>query len=180
MKYLIPVVCSLFLIGCSDTPSTETPPETPSVTAEQTVPEANETTQSPSEAVSTEAPAVEEPKAESVAPVTPPIETPKTAPAPVVKEEKAAVVATPPAAATVNGAMTFAQKCASCHGQNAEKSALGKSQVIAGWEAQKIKDALHGYQAGTYGKEMKALMQAQAKGLSDAQIEAIAKHVSGL
>ncbi|MBN2870195.1 MAG: c-type cytochrome [Campylobacterales bacterium] len=84
------------------------------------------------------------------------------------------------AAAAVDGAVVFAQKCASCHGMKAEKAALGKSQVIAGWDQQQTKDALKGYQAGTYGKEMKTLMQGQAKALSDAQIDALAKHISGL
>lgn len=83
-------------------------------------------------------------------------------------------------AVSVDGSALFGQKCASCHGMKAEKSALGKSQVIAGWSEQQVKEALKGYQAGTYGKEMKALMQGQAKPLSDAQIDALAKHISGL
>ncbi|KFN40156.1 MAG: hypothetical protein JU82_04840 [Sulfuricurvum sp. MLSB] len=83
-------------------------------------------------------------------------------------------------AVSADGNALFGQKCASCHGMKAEKSALGKSQIIAGWSEQKVKEALKGYQAGTYGKEMKALMQGQAKPLSDAQIDALAKHISGL
>lgn len=74
----------------------------------------------------------------------------------------------------------YGEKCASCHGAKAEKAALGKSQVIAGWSASQIEDALHGYQSGSYGKEMKALMAGQAKSLSGEQIKSLAKYISTL
>ncbi|MEJ2501568.1 MAG: c-type cytochrome [Campylobacterales bacterium] len=80
----------------------------------------------------------------------------------------------------VDGAALFAQKCASCHGTNAEKPALGKSQVIAGWDAAKTEAALRGYIDGTYGGAMKAVMQGQAKALSEAQIKAVAEHIGSL
>lgn len=197
MKYILPIVCSLLLIGCSDSTPTEAPvseavTQTVSEPASQEAASAAEPTEATaaSETVAqSPAPAVQpqtapEPKTEKVvsAPaaekVAPAVKAEKTAPA--AQTEKTAPVQTAPAAAEVNGAAVFAQKCASCHGQKAEKSALGKSQVIAGWESAKVKEALHGYQAGTYGKEMKAMMQAQAKGLNDAQLEALAKHISTL
>jgi cytochrome c553 len=81
---------------------------------------------------------------------------------------------------SIDGSTLFAQKCSACHGSKAEKSALSKSQIIAGWKEDKVKTALKGYQAGTYGKEMKAVMQGQAKGLNDTQIDALAKHISTL
>ncbi len=81
---------------------------------------------------------------------------------------------------SVDATALFSQKCASCHGAKAEKSALNKSQIIAAFSEQQIKDALKGYQNGTYGKEMKALMQGQAKGLNETQIDALAKYISGL
>ena len=70
--------------------------------------------------------------------------------------------------------------CLSCHGKNAEKSALNKSLVIQGWNAKKIEIALKGYQDETYGRTMKSIMQAQAKKLSDAQIKALSKYISEL
>jgi len=82
-------------------------------------------------------------------------------------------------ATVVDGAVVF-KRCTSCHGQKAEKAALGKSQIIAGWEVEKIKDALHGYQNGNYGGAMKALMQAQAKTLDDQEIDALAEYISSL
>ena len=70
--------------------------------------------------------------------------------------------------------------CASCHGSNAEKAALGKSQVIKGWDVEKTVAALKGYKDGSYGGPMKALMKGQAARLSDADIKAIAEHISTL
>jgi cytochrome c553 len=72
------------------------------------------------------------------------------------------------------------KKCVSCHGVNAEKPALGKSQVIAGWPAEKQIAALKGYQDGTYGGPMKALMKGQVAKFTDEEIEAVAKYIEGL
>ncbi len=38
--------------------------------------------------------------------------------------------------------------------------------------------SMKGYQDGTYGRSTKAIMQAQAKGLSDADIEAMANQIA--
>ena len=77
----------------------------------------------------------------------------------------------------IKGAKIFV-KCSSCHGKNAEKKALGKSQIIKGWTQTKIVDALYGYKAGTYGGTMKTVMKAQAANLSDTDINAVAKYIS--
>ncbi|MCK9373731.1 MAG: c-type cytochrome [Sulfuricurvum sp.] len=177
MKYLIPVLCSLLLIGCSESPPAQTSlntsgepqsiapaqnEENTSAVPETVTPVAETLTAVPAAAV--EKPA--EPATKPVAkPSTKAIETP-------VAAEK-----TPP---SVDASALFAQKCTSCHGTKGEKAALGKSQIIAGWSESKIKEALKGYQAGSYGKEMKALMQGQAKGLSDPQIDALAHYISAL
>lgn len=68
--------------------------------------------------------------------------------------------------------------CAACHGQKGEKKALGKSQVIKGWSADKIVAAMKGYKDGSYGGAMKAVMIAPAKKLSDADIQALAQEIS--
>ena len=68
--------------------------------------------------------------------------------------------------------------CASCHGLKGEKEALGKSQVIAGWDKQRIVDALNGYKNGTYGGVMKNIMTGQVKNKTDAEIEALADLIS--
>ncbi len=99
--------------------------------------------------------------------------------APVKTEVVDSAVATVKSAAKVDGA-TLYKACASCHGADASKHALNKSQVIKGWSAQKISDALHGYKNKTYGGAMKSIMQGQAGKLSDADIEALANYISKL
>ena len=74
----------------------------------------------------------------------------------------------------------LAKKCTGCHGTAFEKKAMGKSQVVKGWKADKVIAALKGYKAGTYGGAMKGVMKGQASRLSDADIEALAKYIEGL
>ena len=76
--------------------------------------------------------------------------------------------------AAADGAALY-KKCAGCHGASGEKKALGKSEVIKGWEATKTVAALKGYKDGTYGGAMKGLMKGQVASLDDAKIESIAK-----
>ena len=78
--------------------------------------------------------------------------------------------------AAADGAALY-KACAACHGASGEKKALGKSEVITGWEASKTVAALNGYKDGTYGGAMKGLMKGQVKALDDAQIEALAKYI---
>ncbi|MCI4405870.1 MAG: c-type cytochrome [Sulfuricurvum sp.] len=73
------------------------------------------------------------------------------------------------------------QKCAACHGAKAEKAALGKSEVIAGWSSAKTLDALKGYKSGTRNtKGMGAIMKGQTASLSDGDMKALADYVAGL
>ena len=72
------------------------------------------------------------------------------------------------------------KSCAGCHGANAEKAALGKSQIIKGWDSAKVTDALNGYKDGTYGGAMKALMKGQSSKLSDEDIDQVSKFISNL
>jgi len=80
----------------------------------------------------------------------------------------------------VNGHSIYAHKCASCHGQYGEKVALNTSYIIAGWKSTQTIDALKGYQSDTYGKKLKGIMKAQAKGLNDAQIKAVSDYIATL
>jgi cytochrome c len=75
---------------------------------------------------------------------------------------------------------TLYKKCASCHGSQAEKPALGKSQVIQGWESAKIVAALNGYKDGSYGGAMKGLMKGQVAPLNEAQIKLLGDYIHGL
>jgi len=75
---------------------------------------------------------------------------------------------------------TFKRKCGGCHGTSGEKPALGKSQIIKGWEATKVLTALQGYKDGSYGGAMKGLMASQVSALSPTDMEALAEYISNL
>lgn len=79
----------------------------------------------------------------------------------------------------LDGELLF-KSCTSCHGLKAEKEALGKSQVIAGWNKEKIVQALNGYKDGTYGGVMKNIMKGQVATKTDAEIDALATFISNL
>ncbi len=71
-------------------------------------------------------------------------------------------------------------KCSACHGTSGEKPALGKSQVIKSWNAQKVVLALKGYKDGSYGGAMKGVMKGQVASLSDEDINALGAYISTL
>ena len=128
--------------------------------------------------VQTETPApAKEVKAETPAPAQKveeaPVKTETPEPAPKTEE------ATVSAPVAVDGATIF-HKCQSCHGAKAEKSALGKSKVIADFSKEELVNAINGYKNGTYGGSMKALMKGQVGPLNDAEVEAVADYISNL
>jgi len=97
-------------------------------------------------------------------------------------EEKKSVVKkvqTVQETAVVEGNKVF-MKCASCHGEHAEKKALNKSQVIQGWSVEKVTTAINGYKNGTYGSSMKGVMKAQVSKLSSDEVEAVSEYISKL
>jgi len=67
------------------------------------------------------------------------------------------------------------ESCKSCHGQNWEKAALGKSKVVAGMKSTTIEASLKGYQLGTYGGTMAGVMKGQVTKFSDKELTEIAK-----
>ncbi len=83
------------------------------------------------------------------------------------------------AMAASDGATLF-KNCAGCHGVNAEKKALGRSQIINEWKSDKIESALIGYKKGTYGGVMKGIMKTQAARLSDEKIKTLSKYIPTL
>lgn len=150
MKLILPIMCSLLLAGCSS----NTDKSEISTTVE---PAAQTSSSSTQPAIKTSTESVE---AKTV--------------------EAKTVESTPAIAAAVDGKAIYTQKCVSCHGTKGEKPALGKSQIIADFTEQQIKDALKGYQDGSYGKEMKGLMQGQVKSLELEQIDALAHYITTL
>lgn len=122
----------------------------------------------------------------------PAAETPAASPEPVTPVPAAAAVTETPAAPTpavaqpeaareaeVSPAILF-QKCAACHGNHAEKSALNQSAVIGEWDSKRIAASIYGYQDGTYGAAMKMLMQNQVKDLTRPQVEALSEYIANL
>ena len=71
--------------------------------------------------------------------------------------------------------------CAACHGAKGEKPALGKSEIIAGWDEAKVVASLNGYKAGTLNVHgMGAVMKGQATKLADADIADLAKQIAAM
>nr|WP_275853488.1 c-type cytochrome [Sulfurimonas sp. SAG-AH-194-C20] len=79
----------------------------------------------------------------------------------------------------MDGGALFA-KCSGCHGVNADKKALNKSQSIKGWSVAKLSDAINGYKDGSYGGSMKGVMKPQVSKLSDEEIKALSEYISKL
>ncbi|WP_120944168.1 MULTISPECIES: c-type cytochrome [Helicobacter] len=78
-------------------------------------------------------------------------------------------------------AAVLVKKCAGCHGASMDKKAFGKGHVVNTLDSATIKEDLMGYKAGSlnrYGSG--AIMHSQAKNLSDADIDALAKYIPTL
>ncbi len=79
---------------------------------------------------------------------------------------------------SIDAASLYA-KCSGCHGVKGEKKAMGKTEVIAKWDAKKIEDALKGYKTNKRNVyKLGTIMNAQTKNLSDEEIKALAKYIS--
>ena len=76
------------------------------------------------------------------------------------------------ASAAVNG-----KKCATCHGPNFEKHAMGKSKIVKDLTHAEIATALKGYKAGTFSEPTKRIMKGQVGRYSDAELEAFAQTI---
>ncbi|WP_263831666.1 c-type cytochrome [Sulfurospirillum oryzae] len=76
-----------------------------------------------------------------------------------------------------DGEGIYKSKCFSCHGDKASKSALNKSQIIAGWDVAKITASINGYKNGE-GGPMKNVMKPIATALSDDDLKAVATTIA--
>ena len=74
----------------------------------------------------------------------------------------------------------YAEDCANCHGKFARKSALGKSQIIAGFSKDQIKNAIIGYKEDTYGGSMKKTMKKHVSSLNKEEINALSEYIFNL
>jgi len=182
MKTTLFLTLLLFITACSDS--------TTEKAATQSEPEAIEATKAEEKPLDQQTPAETEP-----APMKEAQASVEAAPAPVKTEPAPVETASSPAPAEpaaaetkveakkpapVNGHTIFARQCASCHGQEAEKSALNTSKVIAGWDEKKVLAALKGYKENSYGGNLKAIMKGQVTHLSDEEMQAVAAYISTL
>lgn len=88
---------------------------------------------------------------------------------------KAAVHADGKPGAGANSEFEKAAPCTACHGANGAKPTLPDAPVLAGQYTNYLKHALHEYQSGA---RKNAIMGAQIKSLTDADIEALATYFS--
>ncbi|HHO42229.1 MAG TPA: c-type cytochrome [Epsilonproteobacteria bacterium] len=79
-------------------------------------------------------------------------------------------------------AVTYASKCASCHGADGRKQVThGESAVIAGRNAATTLQELQGYKAGTLNKYgMGGVMKNMVASLDDATMRELADYIAGL
>ncbi len=76
---------------------------------------------------------------------------------------------------------TLTTKCVACHGISFEKSALGKSEIIAGWDTDKTYTALQTYQLGTRNTHgMGRLMSGQVGSYTDKELWSMAEYIATL
>ena len=73
---------------------------------------------------------------------------------------------------------TLYARCSGCHGSDGAKKALGTGNPLKGMKADAVVKALQGYKAGTFGGDKKAMMEGQVKGLSDADMKALADYIA--
>lgn len=79
------------------------------------------------------------------------------------------------AASTVLMAAVNPSACKGCHGQNFEKRALGRSDVVANMTHKEIAYALVGYKRTTEADEL--VMKSQVSRYSDAELRAFAQTI---
>jgi cytochrome c553 len=170
MKVLISAVLALFLAGCGSDTKEETKSQIGGVEVQKQEVD-----------VKSEAPVNTQPTKADTEASAEAMKDGVTTTAEAVKEEAVAKVEEVKETVTsqVSGTSLY-QVCAGCHGADASKPALGKSQIIKGWDSDKVSAALHGYKAGTYGGTMKSLMVGQVSKLSDDDIKTLSEHISKL
>lgn len=74
--------------------------------------------------------------------------------------------------AAANDLGTLLQTCAACHGEKGDKPIMPQYPIIAGQYASYMEHALRDYRSGA---RKNPVMNAQAAGLSDAEIRALAR-----
>lgn len=68
------------------------------------------------------------------------------------------------------------RRCARCHGDTGDKA----PHVLKGQNPAVLVEKLKGFAGGTYGGDKKDVMAKVAKGMSEAEMEAVARHIGAL
>ena len=89
-------------------------------------------------------------------------------------------LALPGAALADDGAATFRTYCQSCHGTDGSRAPAPGITPIKGQNAADLVKMLEGYQEGTFGGQMKQVMEGVARRLTDVQIRSVSDYVSNL
>lgn len=176
MKILLSVVAALFLIGCDSQNKQEVVKETKTETAQNVKETQSEISQKAAD-VKTEVVQKAQEVMSDVADTTQEIKEEVSQKVEDVITEAAGDVKEAVVESQIDAAAIY-KVCAGCHGADGSKAALGKSQVIKGWDAKKTEDALLGYKNKTYGGVMKGLMTSQVSSLSDEEIKAVSEYIS--
>ncbi len=79
-----------------------------------------------------------------------------------------------------DGKMLYAKKCTSCHGQDAQKRALGSSKILNTLNVEEIRTALAGYKDGSYRGRYKSMKLGLARSLSEDDINALTAYIKTL
>lgn len=72
----------------------------------------------------------------------------------------------------------YKKRCASCHGADGGRKALGVSNILKGQSKEELQKKLKGYKDGSYGGAKKSIMVSQVINLSDSEIEELAEYIS--
>ncbi len=78
------------------------------------------------------------------------------------------------------GKPLYERKCKSCHGENAEKRAYGKSRPLKDLSKEQMLNAIIGYTNNTYDRGMAFIMRPHAASVTESQMESIAAYIKSL
>ncbi len=78
------------------------------------------------------------------------------------------------------GENLFQDKCAGCHGIQANKKAFGKSKQIKGWNKIELENVLKGYEEDTFKDHLKNVMKKQLQTLKKYDKDLIIEYIEKL
>ncbi len=81
----------------------------------------------------------------------------------------------------VRGKELYDLRCASCHGADGKRAAMGQSNLLTGKSQSQLEQVIEGYRSGQFERgTTAAAMQGRAANLSDYDVTALARYISTL